>query len=222
MADRRFVSYIRVSTQKQGESGLGLEAQKASIAGYLNGGDWKLVGELVEVESGKQNNRPKLAEALRLCRIHNATLIIAKIDRLARNVSFIAALMDGGVKFTAVDMPGVNDMVVHLLASVAQGEAKAISERTKVALAAAKARGTKLGGYRWAIDTVAAKGNTASAEVRATKARKRRADLLPVVKDINASGVVSLLGVAQELNRREIRTARGKKWSAQQVKLLLT
>ena len=124
-------------------------------------------------------------------------MIVAKIDRLARNVAFIAALMDSGVKFVAVDMPGGNDLVVHLLASVAQGEAKAISERTKVALAAAKARGTRLGGYRWAIGTVSAKGNAASAAARAANASKRRADLLPVIGDIRSSGITSLSGIAR-------------------------
>ena len=221
MADGRFVAYYRVSTAAQGQSGLGLDAQRAAVTRYLNGGDWKLIAEVVEVESGKRNDRPKLAEALRLCRIHNSTLVVAKIDRLARNVAFVAALMDAGVKFVAVDMPGVSDLVVHLLASVAQGEAKAISERTKVALAAAKARGTKLGGHRWAVETVAAKGNAASALVRSAKARKRRADLLPVIDDIKARGTITLNGIAHELNCREIHTARGGRWTAQQVKILI-
>src|SRR5215472_16311956 len=150
----KFVSYLRVSTQKQGKSGLGLEAQRESVSAYLNGGKWTLVSEVVEVESGKRADRPQLEKALRLCRLHRAVLLVAKLDRLARNVAFISALMESGVKFVAVDMPDVNDMVVHILASVAQGEAEAISDRTKAALAAAKARGKQLGGLRWDITSV--------------------------------------------------------------------
>ena len=105
MAQGKFVAYYRVSTAKQGRSGLGLEAQQEAVRSYLNGGSWQLVAEVVEVESGKRNDRPKLAEALRLCRLHGATLIIAKLDRLARNVAFISNLMESGVEFTAVDFP---------------------------------------------------------------------------------------------------------------------
>src|SRR5258708_2007073 len=155
MANGKFVSYLRVSTARQGASGLGLEAQRAAVTGYLNGGEWTLVQELVEVESGKRNDRSVLAEALRLCRKHKATLVIAKLDRLARNVAFISNLMKSGVEFVAVDMPSANRFVVHILAAVAEQEAEAISKRTKAALAAAKARGTQLGGRhvsteRWA------------------------------------------------------------------------
>src|SRR5271154_4183939 len=148
MANGKFVSYLRVSTARQGISGLGLEAQRASVAAFLNGGDWTLVQEVVEVESGKRSDRPALAEALRLCRKHRATLIIAKLDRLARNVHFISGLMESGVEFVAVDMPQANRFVVHILAAVAEQEADAISRRTKAALEAAKARGQKLGGRR--------------------------------------------------------------------------
>src|SRR5215211_2274243 len=148
MAQGKFVAYYRVSTAKQGASGLGLEAQQEAVRTYLNGGPWRLVAEVVEVESGKRNDRPKLAEALRLCRLHGATLIIAKLDRRARNVAFISNLMESGVEFTAVDFPQANRLTVHILAAVAEHEAKAISTRTKDALAAAKARGKKLGGFR--------------------------------------------------------------------------
>ena len=140
---RQVVSYLRASTARQGTSGLGLEAQRAAVAGFLNGEDWTLV---LEVESGKRNDRPALAAALKLCRKHRATLVIAKLDRLARNVAFISNLMESGVEFVAVDMPQANRFVVHILAAVAEQEAEAISKRTKAALAAAKARGTKLGG----------------------------------------------------------------------------
>ncbi len=112
MTNGRFVSYLRVSTQRQGRSGLGLEAQREAVAGYLNGGRWSLVAEIIEVESGKRSDRPQLMEALRLCRIHKAKLLVAKLDRLSRNVAFISALMESGVKFQAVDNPDVNEMVV--------------------------------------------------------------------------------------------------------------
>ena len=124
MAKRRFVSYLRVSTAWQGTSGLGLEAQRAAVAGFLNGGDWTLVEEVLEVESGKRNERPALATALELCRKHRATLVIAKLDRLARNVAFISNLMESGVEFVAVDMPQANRFVVHILAAVAEQEAR--------------------------------------------------------------------------------------------------
>src|SRR5215471_9744339 len=142
----KFVAYYRVSTARQGRSGLGLEAQQAAVRAHLNGGRWKLVAEITEIETGKRADRPKLAEALKLCRIHGATLIIAKLDRLARNVAFISALMESDVEFEAVDFPQANRLTIHIMAAVAEHEAKMISERTKVALAAAKARGTKLGG----------------------------------------------------------------------------
>src|ERR671910_1459190 len=123
MAEGRFVSYLRVSTDRQGRSGLGLEAQRKAVDEYLNGGNWHLAAEVVEIESGKRNDRPKLAEALRLCRLHGAVLIIAKLDRLARNVAFISNLMESGAEFVAADMPAVNGLTVHILAAVAEEEA---------------------------------------------------------------------------------------------------
>jgi DNA invertase Pin-like site-specific DNA recombinase len=222
MATGRFVAYYRVSTAKQGQSGLGLEAQQASVNNWLNGGDWKLVDSRIEVESGKRSdNRPKLAEALRLCRIHNATLIVAKLDRLARNVAFISALMESGVKFVAVDMPHVNEMVIHILASVAQGEAKMCSERTKAGLQAAKARGVVLGNPNRDIAKHADQGRVVGLKVRQDKAIQRKADLMPMIEDIQATGVTTLLGIAAELNAREVHTARGGAWTATQVKRLM-
>jgi DNA invertase Pin-like site-specific DNA recombinase len=148
MAQGKFVSYLRVSTARQGRSGLGLEAQREAVSVFLNGGRWKLVENVIEVESGKKNDRPELARALRLCRMKQATLLVAKLDRLARNVAFISALMESGVDFTAVDFPTANRLTVHVLAAVAEHEAAMISARTKAALAAAKRRGVKLGGHR--------------------------------------------------------------------------
>ena len=144
----KFVAYYRVSTDRQGKSGLGLDAQREAVTSYLNGGSWQLVQELVEVESGKRADRPQLAAALAACRKHKAKLVIAKLDRLSRNLAFIATLMDSGVEFVAVDNPHANRLTVHILAAVAEHERVMISERTKAALAAAKARGTQLGNPR--------------------------------------------------------------------------
>src|ERR1700744_4357099 len=179
----KFVSYLRVSTQRQGKSGLGMEAQREAVASYLNGGKWTLVQEVVEVESGKRSDRPKLAQALSLCRLHRATLLVAKLDRLARNVAFISALMESGVKFVAVDLPQANELTVHIMAAMAEYEAKAISARTRVALAAAKARGTQLGGLRWDLAKVAAKGRKVALQTRQENAAKYRADVLPVIQE---------------------------------------
>src|SRR5580700_3661670 len=166
MAKGKYISYIRVSTQRQGVSGLGIEAQRQSVSEYLNGGRWTLIQELVEIESGKRSDRPKLAEALRLCRVHGATLIIAKLDRLARNVAFISNLMESGVEFVAVDLPQANSLTVHIMAAMAEHEAKMISARTKAALSAAKARGTQLGGMRWNSSEIASKGVPAATRAR--------------------------------------------------------
>ena len=142
----KFVSYLRVSTKRQGESGLGLEAQRKAVSDFLNGGNWKLVEELVEVESGKHDhNRPALHKALEACKVYGATLVIAKLDRLSRDAHFLLGLQKAGVKFVAADMPEANEMVVGIMALVAQAERRMISERTKAALQAAKARGVKLG-----------------------------------------------------------------------------
>lgn len=243
----KFVSYIRVSTQKQGSSGLGLAAQREAINNYLNGGNWKLVKELVEVESGKNSDRPKLADALSLCRLHRATLLVAKLDRLARNVAFISALMEAGVKFVAVDLPMANELTVHVMASMAQYEAKAISERTRLALDAAKKRGVKkdgtplvLGGLikpngdvrmsreRW--DRIAAKGRVEGTQARSANASKWAADVLPVIEDIrkeykqdedDQDAEPSLRYLANALNERGIETRRGGLWSAVQVQRIL-
>jgi DNA invertase Pin-like site-specific DNA recombinase len=224
MANGKFVSYLRVSTARQGISGLGLEAQREAVAQHLNGGRWTLVHEVVEVESGKRNDRPAIAEALRLCRLHRATLIIAKLDRLARNVHFISSLMEAGVDFVAVDFPQANRLTVHILAAVAEHEATMISARTKAALAAAKARGVKLGGQRGSLNRMgrmARKGNAASAIVRQAASAKRNEDLLPVIEDIRAAGASTPQQIADALNQRGITTARGGTWSAVQVRRIL-
>jgi DNA invertase Pin-like site-specific DNA recombinase len=224
MAYGKFVSYLRVSTVRQGISGLGLEAQREAVASYLNGGRWSLVQEVVEVESGKRNDRPAIAEALRLCRLHRATLIIAKLDHLARNVHFISSLMESGVEFVAVDFPQANRLTVHILAAVAEHEASMISARTKAALGAAKARGVRLGGQRGSVErmeAMARKGNAASAMVRRAASAKRNEDLLPVIEDMRAAGVSTPQQIADGLNERGITAARGGAWSAVQVRRIL-
>ncbi len=233
MSVRKFVAYYRVSTEKQGRSGLGLEAQQEAVRSYLNGGAWTLVAEVVEVESGKKNDRPRLAEALRLCRLHGAVLIIAKLDRLARNVAFISNLMESGVEFTAVDFPQANRLTVHILAAVAEHEREMISKRTKDALASKRAfyarlteqekaelrlrgKATQLGGNRGKIHLAYQKGAEASRIVRSGKADRRAADVAPIVQELQAGGA-SLRKVATTLNDRHIPTSRGSRWTATQV-----
>lgn len=221
MANGKLISYLRVSTARQGASGLGLEAQREAVSRYLNGGKWQLVQEVVEVESGKRNDRPQIAEALRLCRLHRATLVIAKLDRLARNVHFISSLMESGVDFVACDFPEANRLTVHILAAVAEHEAAMISARTKAALEAARARGVALGGLRGDPDRmkrVAAKGAVQSAIVRRQKAGERRGDLLPMIEQLRLNGATSLRAIAAGLNGVGLTTARGGRWTATQVK----
>lgn len=213
---KRFVAYYRVSTDKQGKSGLGLDAQKEAVLRYLNGGAWDLVAEFTEVESGKKDDRPQLAAALAACRKHKATLVIAKLDRLARNVAFIANLMEAGTDFVAVDMPEANKLVLHIMAAMAQHEREAISARTKAALAAAKARGKALGGFRGvAVDQ--AMGTQANAQ----KAREwAQGEIGQEVADMKARGW-SLWEIAHHLNDLGVKTRRGGGWQATTVKRVL-
>lgn len=215
----KFVSYLRVSTAQQGRSGLGLEAQRKAVMDYLNGGRWKLVAEFVEVESGKRDDRPQLAAALAACRLHGARLVIAKLDRLSRNAAFLLNLRDAGVKFVAADMPDANEMTIGIMAVVAEAERKMISARTKAALAAAKARGQKLGNpanlHNRKVGTVRAN------EVKAEKAEARAHDLAPIIADLRKVGAVSLRDLAAGLNERGIPAARGGAWSAPQVSRVL-
>jgi DNA invertase Pin-like site-specific DNA recombinase len=219
MVKSKFVAYYRVSTAKQGASGLGLEAQEHAVQEYLNGGQWKLIQEFVEVESGRHNDRPELERALALCRVHNATLIIAKLDRLARNVNFISNLMESGVEFVAVDFPQANRLTVHILAAVAEYEAEMVSARTRAAFAAAKARGAKLGGNRGKLTPqLAIFAAKASGKVRKAKAQKRYAELLPVIEAARAAGMTTLRAIAAFLNEQEIVAPRGGQWHAGSVR----
>jgi DNA invertase Pin-like site-specific DNA recombinase len=177
-----------------------------------------MVDEVTEIESGKRSDRPALAHAISLCRRHKATLVIAKVDRLARNVNFISNLMESSIEFTAVDFPTANRLTVHILAAVAEHEAQAISSRTRDALRAARARGVKLGTRNpELIGRHADKGTRASAIVRTASARARAADILPVIHALWTKGVTTLQGIADALNDRGIPAPRGGSWSPVQV-----
>ena len=215
----RFISYCRVSTAKQEASGLGLEAQQQAVRDHLNGGNWTLLEEFIEVESGKRDDRPELAKALTMAKLTGATLIVARMDRLSRSVAFLASLMDSGVKFLAVDIPEANSLTVHIMAAVAQDERERISARTKAALKAAKARGTKLGNPQLQAGT--AETAAKAREHHQQQAQQRAEDLRPILEHIQQSGHGSLRAIAGELNRRGILTARGKCWHANSVRSLL-
>ena len=221
MATGRHVAYYRVSTAKQGRSGLGLEAQQLAVRTFLNGGSWDLVGEVVEIESGKRSdNRPQLQEALRLCRTMGATLIVAKLDRLSRDAAFLMQLQNSGASFVAADMPGANSFTVGVMALVAQQEREAISTRTKAALAAAKARGVVLGGLRG--HTLPSKAAAAaSAKVRAATADQRARDVLVSIEHVKSKGAGSLREIAAALTVEGITAPRGGVWSAAQIKRVI-
>ena len=220
MAKGNFIAYYRVSTDRQGRSGLGLEAQRQAVANYLNGGSWQLVAEYTEIESGKRSDRPELKKALAEARRLKAVLVIAKLDRLSRNVAFIANLMEAKVEFVAADFPTANRLTVHILAAVAEHEREMISERTKAALLAAKARGKRLG-YANPRRNDAAINAVKGAAAMISKADAHAANVLPVVASIQRAGVTTLKGLAGALNARGIATARGGKWYASTVRNLV-
>ena len=209
--DGRFIAYYRVSTAQQGKSGLGLEAQREAVRGYLNGGKWELLNEFTEVESGKRSNRPQLQAALAMCKKRKATLVIAKLDRLARNLHFISGLMESKIDFVAADMPSANRMTVQIMAVFAEEEARAISARTKAALASAKARGVTLG----------RNGAVLGAENHA-KAMDTAESLRSVVAALKADGFKTPAAIADALNERGIATPRGKQWHRTSVIRLLS
>ncbi len=221
---RRFVAYYRVSTERQGRSGLGLEAQRKAVEDLLNGnGGWELAAEFTEIESGKSADRPELKKAIAAARIHGAQLIVAKLDRLARNAAFLLSLRDADVDFIAADIPDANRLTVGILAVVAEDEALRISKRTKEALAAAKARGVKLGNPENLTDEARRKGTLVSAEVRSKRANQRAADLLPTIQGLREKGAQSLHALARGLNEERVPTARGHldAWTPTAVKRVL-
>ena len=221
----KYVAYYRVSTLKQEQSGLGLDAQRETVQNYLNGGKWKLVGEFVEVESGAVQVREQLEAAKELCLKAGATLIVAKIDRLYRDVEFTAALMKTDIKFVACDMPHVSDLTIHILAAVAQEERRLTSERTKAALARLKAQGKKLGAPEAALKEAGINGNKLKGYLAEQYALEV---VLPVIVELREVGLTTLRQLADGLEKRGIRTRPRKKngkmqpgrvkWSAQTVK----
>jgi DNA invertase Pin-like site-specific DNA recombinase len=200
----KFISYLRVSTDRQGEHGYGIDAQRKAVADFLNGGSWQLLTEFVEVESGRRNDRPQLAAALAACRKHKAKLVIAKLDRLARNVAFIANLMDGKIDFICCDMPEGTRLTIHVLAAVAEHEREMIAKRTKDGLRAAQERGVVLGGP--ALASI----NSARQDAAVSRARA----IAPVLAELAG---LSAHAAAAELNARRAPTPTGQPWSAKTV-----
>lgn len=228
MANGKFVTYYRVSTQRQGQSGLGLEAQRHSVQQHLNGGSWEVVEEFTETESGRKSDaqRPQLAAALAVCKKQGAVLLVAKLDRLARNVHFVSGLMRAGVKFVAVDMPEANDLTIHIMAAFAEHEAKRIGQRTKDAIASKKARveaGTdKLGKTVWAEAWgVAGPDNLrANIEERKALADATAKKLETTIGGYRAAGM-SLRVMVKALNDSGARTLRGGLWSLTQLQRVI-
>ena len=214
-----FVTYLRVSTDRQGRSGLGLEAQRKTVADHV-AGKGAIAAEYVETESGKRSDRPQLACALAEAKQLGAVLLIAKLDRLARNVAFIANLLESGVEIAAADMPEANRFLLHVMAAVAEHEAQAISDRTRAALAVAKARGVALGWSmpeRWDEQRQASRKGAAK---NVQRADRHAANVLPIIRQIAADGA-SLRQIADELNTRGINTARGGLWYAGTVRNIM-
>lgn len=216
----KYIAYYRVSTKRQGQSGLGLEAQRNAVLNYI---DPELIdAEFTEIETGtNKKHRPELAKAIELCRKHNATLLIAKLDRLARNVNFVSNLMDSGVKFKAVDFPEANELTIHILASIAQHEAKVISQRIKSALAVKKEHlkkeGKTLGTPKNLTNEARAKGTQAIKEnARNNENNKRAKAFIAQLKD------KTLQQIADALNEANFRTSRGKLFTPTQVSRLRT
>jgi DNA invertase Pin-like site-specific DNA recombinase len=211
----RVVGYERVSTARQGAGGLGIEAQRLAIGGFVAQRNASLIARFTEVESGRNPDRPELKAALHLAKVTGATLVIAKLDRLSRNAAFLLTLRDSGVKFAAVDLPEANDLTVGIMALVAHAEREAISTRTKEALGVARSRGVKLGNPNGAAALRrAGRGGVALRETIARNADRHARDLAPVVADIWTGG-------AGELNQRGMLTRRGGRWHVSTVSNLL-
>lgn len=213
----KYVAYYRVSTARQGRSGLGLEAQRAAVLGYLGGTPGRLLAEFTEVESGKRNDRPELQRALQRAKVTGARLVIAKMDRLSRNAAFLLALRDSGVRFVATDLPNADETVVGIMAVIAEGERRAISERTRAALKIARQRLERTGGRLGNPNGAEAlrkarKGNMAAVAEIVRGADERAEEYREVLKDVQACGYQSFSSIAKELNAREIEAPRGGSW----------
>ncbi len=218
MANGKFVGYYRVSTKSQGASGLGLEAQSAAVLSYLNGGSWALLAAYTDIETGtrKGNQRPELKKAIAHAKRERATLVIAKLDRLARNVNFVTSLMESGVEFVCVDNPTANKLTVQILACVAEAEAEAISKRTKEALAAAKARGVVLG----TPENLTADAQKKGAAAREAKAISTYVGVARTIADLRKGGS-SFQQIATSLNDSGEVTTTGLPFKAMTVKRIL-
>lgn len=235
-----FVTYCRVSTARQGRSGLGLEAQRAAVEAYLRGGEWRIAGEFVEVESGKNADRPELAKALTMARLHRAALVVAKVDRLTRSLAFLSRLLEAGVDVRFCDLPQIEGptgrFMLQQMAAVAELEAGLIGDRTRKALAAKAVwyasldeparqalrnagRPVQLGGDRGA--RLSAEQRARGRAVRTVQATARATDLAPVISELRAAGASTLVALAEGLNRHGIPASRGGAWSATQVKRVI-
>lgn len=223
MASGDFISYLRVSTRHQGAEGHGIAAQRAVVEGYLNGGRWRLVTEYVEVESGRRADRPQLRTALDACRLRRAALVVAKVDRLTRSVAFLSQLLESGVDVRFADMPALEGptgrFMLQQMAAVAELEAGLIGQRTRAALAAAKARGKVLGGNRGTVPS--AEARRAGIVVRQDQAADQARLLAPVLRELQAGGAASLRDIAAALDVKGITTARGSAWTAAAVSRVL-
>jgi DNA invertase Pin-like site-specific DNA recombinase len=216
---QKYVTYYRVSTQRQGRSGLGLEAQQSAVQAFLVGRDAQVIGEYREIESGRKSDRQQLAAAMKLCRMTNSVLLIAKLDRLARDAHFLLGLEKSGIEFVAADMPFANRLTIGIMALVAEEEAKAISARTKAALAARKARGLPLGNVS-SLRPADRAGAARAATVWSKKAEDHAAMVLPAIQDMQRAGL-SLRSMARDLAGRGFTTVRGGQWTASQVSAVL-
>jgi DNA invertase Pin-like site-specific DNA recombinase len=225
----KYVAYYRVSTKRQGISGLGLEAQRKAVTDWLNGGVHELIGDFTEVESGRKADRPELMKALALCKKQKATLVIAVLDRLARNVAFISNLMESGVKFTAVDRPRASPFELHIYAAMAEEEARKVGERTKAALAVTKRKIEEQGSYvttRGRVITRLGPPDPIQSAAQAREGATRRAErltqnVIPVIEHLKSNGITTLEAIAAALNARGIKTSRGCEWQATQVRRVL-
>jgi len=215
------IAYYRVSTRQQSRSGLGLEAQRAIVEQFARARGATIAEHFTEQESGRSVTRPELGRALVACRLHRATLVVAKLDRLARNAAFLLSLRDSGVELVACDLPSMNRLAAGVMAVVAEEEARAISERTKAALQAARRRGVTLGNPSNLSQTGRRLGCVRSAATRSERAIARARDLAPSLHDLRVSGSESLRELAQGLNAKGILTAQGKQWTPAAVARVL-
>jgi DNA invertase Pin-like site-specific DNA recombinase len=208
----KFVTYYRVSTERQGRSGLGLEAQRALVDGHLARCGGRELATFTEIESGKNNARPQLQAALLRCRQTGATLLVAKLDRLSRNAAFLLNLRDSSARFQALDLPEANTLTVGVLAVIAQHERETISARTRAALAARRARGLALGNPR-DLTAYAKRASALGCAANHRKAVARAREVAPQIEAARAEGRESLRAIAEYLNALEITTPRGKRWT---------